>query len=518
VATILTIDTDPGQLEAQASLLQAAGHEVHQASTPAQALDLLRSALVDLVVIEPASQPNGVGFCWEIRRLTPHCPLLVVSASAAELDIVNALTVGADDYLTKPVSAVLFRARVEALLRRADRGLSRAGHQYSSMRRMLEAAWEVPLKRTSRSPFPDLAKALAGSLGATYCRFATREGNRLRLRASAGHRLPQREDQSWPLATQPHAREALRAGKSAVLDFRVPQSAATPERDQLFTRTTRTAVLIPFHSDRVEGLLVVGEERGSRAEPFEGEYLAILEYVAHRLADVLRMIDLMQRERIAQRRRQLLAARRVERARLSRELHDQVGQSLSGLLFRLRLARSEGSMSLADIDALEKAAEDALDAARSVAYDLRRQGGAADAFQDARDYAETVLGAAGCQVTWTDRRGDAPIDSQAARAAARVIKESVTNVVRHSHARSTEIRIEQANRRLRVTIRDDGQGFVPFAGSIHRNGRGLGLLGNRERLSQLGGTFEVVSAPGSGTSVTLEIPWRRRAPAVARAG
>jgi signal transduction histidine kinase len=69
-----------------------------------------------------------------------------------------------------------------------------------------------------------------------------------------------------------------------------------------------------------------------------------------------------------------------------------------------------------------------------------------------------------------------------------------------------------------VTIRDDGPGFVPGPVSINRSGRGLGLLGSRERLAQMGGILQIVSAPGSGTCVVFELPWGRRHGAVARAG
>jgi signal transduction histidine kinase len=467
-----------------------------------------------MVIIDARAVAEGSeGTCREIRHLNLHRPLLVLGEEPDQAQTIRALAAGADGYLVTPMPAALLAAHIEALLRRTDDRTGRAERHLAAMRRMLDGAWEVPLRSFVRSPFVSLANALGASVDATYCRFTVREGvNRLRIRASAGHRILDGgpDDRSLELATLPYAQQALRERRSVVLDFENPAHAATPERGLLFTLTTRRAVLIPFSSRRIDGVLAIGEERVSRSAPFDGENLATLEFVAHRIGDILRMGDLLRRTRVAERRRQLQVVKREERTRLARELHDEVGQSLSGLLLRLRLARSEGSIGIEDISLLEKAAQDALDAARSVAYDLRHQNGATEALRDARDFAETILGPAGCGLTWIDRRADTPLDSRTARTAARVIKESVTNIARHSHARTAEVMIEEAGNRLRVTVRDDGHGFAPTAIPLHRSGRGLGLLGNRERLAQLGGTFQLRSRTGVGTAVVFELPWRRR--------
>ena len=520
MAIILAIDKDLLQLEAVTPVLEANGHLVQHASDAERAL-VLAAGPVDMVIVEPATAGHaGAELVQSIRALNAHRPLLALSTRSDEGDIIRTLAAGADDYLVRPVSGPLLAARVEALLRRDD-DAGRAERQLSAMRGMLDRAWAIPLNAAVRSPFAELARAISASLDASYCRIAIRQGSaRLRLRASAGHRLTASDagNRDWPLRALPFARQAFRDRRAVRLDFEQAEHASSRERDHLVTEFTRRAVVIPFSSGRYDGLLIVGEERSSRGESFRGESLTTLEFVAHRIGDILRMSDLVRINRLAERTRQLQAIKRLERARLARELHDEVGQSLSGLLIRLRLARSEGSISLEDINALERAAQDALDAARSVAYDLRRQRGAEESFQEAHDYCRSVLDAAGCKLVWTDLRTERPLDSRTARVVGRVINESVTNVVRHAQAAATAITIEDLGRRVRVTIQDDGKGFVPTMVALEREGRGLGLLGNRERVAQLGGTFRIESAPGEGTSVVFEIPWRRSSAPARAAG
>jgi len=86
-----------------------------------------------------------------------------------------------------------------------------------------------------------------------------------------------------------------------------------------------------------------------------------------------------------------------------------------------------------------------------------------------------------------------------------VIKEAVSNIVRHAKADCARIRIEYPDGRIRVTIQDNGIGFSPGDARPTSDGRGLGLIGCSERLARIGGTFDVRSARnGGGTLVLIE--------------
>jgi len=88
----------------------------------------------------------------------------------------------------------------------------------------------------------------------------------------------------------------------------------------------------------------------------------------------------------------------------------------------------------------------------------------------------------------------------------RVVKESVTNVVRHANAKRVRVRLEYPDGRIRVTVHDNGIGFTPHDVRPSRDGRGLGLVGNAERMARLGGVFDVRSSPKGGTLVLIEAP------------
>jgi DNA-binding response OmpR family regulator len=126
VATILAVDKDLLQLELLSFLLKSEGHKVHVTAEPDQALGLLQSQLIDLVVVEIALQRHdGIRVCQQMRQLNPYTPLMILSERQDEEQIVRALLMAADDYVLKPFSPRQFLARVHALLRRAN--LNRGG-------------------------------------------------------------------------------------------------------------------------------------------------------------------------------------------------------------------------------------------------------------------------------------------------------------------------------------------------------------------------------------------------------
>ena len=96
----------------------------------------------------------------------------------------------------------------------------------------------------------------------------------------------------------------------------------------------------------------------------------------------------------------------------------------------------------------------------------------------------------------------------------RIVQEALTNVARHSGARTCTVDLRRDGAWLAVTVADDGVGIDSASSKAPSEKRGLGLLGIRERVTTLGGTLEVNSAPGAGTRVIARVParaaaWRR---------
>jgi len=117
-----------------------------------------------------------------------------------------------------------------------------------------------------------------------------------------------------------------------------------------------------------------------------------------------------------------------------------------------------------------------------------------------------TLGPAGYRLDWNDERLDQVLPPGTAYEIAMVIREAVTNVVRHSRGDRVKVRLTLRRDRVRVTIRDNGVGFSAGQLVLTRDRRGLGLLGSAERLHGLGGLFEVTALRTGGTLVTAEAP------------
>jgi two-component system sensor histidine kinase NreB len=196
----------------------------------------------------------------------------------------------------------------------------------------------------------------------------------------------------------------------------------------------------------------------------------------------------------------------AERKRLSRELHDAVGQSLNAVLMQIRLASVRGTAGAADLRLLEITTQQALDQARALAYRLRVI--QPDPLGEARLLAEHLLAEQECSLEWLDDRSSLDVAPRVAREVSAAIKESVANIARHALAGRALVRLESPEKSLRVTIEDDGVGFQPELVELTPDGRGLGLLGMAERLEGLGGSVVVISRLGMGTTIVLEVDRR----------
>src|SRR5439155_26303414 len=91
----------------------------------------------------------------------------------------------------------------------------------------------------------------------------------------------------------------------------------------------------------------------------------------------------------------------------------------------------------------------------------------------------------------------------------RIVQEGLHNWTKHAKATEVKIRIERTDRQVICSVRDNGVGFDSSALPSRSDEQGLGLIGMRERLNALGGTFEIRTAPGSGTELEIKVPLER---------
>lgn len=210
-------------------------------------------------------------------------------------------------------------------------------------------------------------------------------------------------------------------------------------------------------------------------------------------------------QRLRQLSRGLIEAQEVERARLSRDLHDEVGQLGTAVGIDLQLARSAKSVDDKDrfVERAASGMQELLASAHRISSQFRASAldelGLGDALRAACD----ELARRGPLQTSVELDVDeSALPERVAVALYRCAQEALSNVSRHAQASTLVLRVWQAGGRIHLMVRDDGNGFDPDAVGAGR----LGLLGMRERVALLAGSFAIHSEPGQGTRVEVSLP------------
>lgn len=223
--------------------------------------------------------------------------------------------------------------------------------------------------------------------------------------------------------------------------------------------------------------------------------------IARRMATSVN--DLIARIEQGQREQQLatLTAQEAEAARIARELHDGVGQSLTAVLLEVSaLADGPGPVAPEALDDVREGTRTCLEEVRAVARQLRPH-----ALEDLGLRSAVVALAARLfehtpvHVTRTIEPGLPELSEAVELVVYRVAQEALTNVARHASASAVELVLEQGDGGVWLRVRDDGVGIPAGAG-------GVGLRGMRERAALVGGRLAVTPVPGRGTEVALWVP------------
>jgi PAS domain S-box-containing protein len=227
--------------------------------------------------------------------------------------------------------------------------------------------------------------------------------------------------------------------------------------------------------------------------------------------------DITERVRAREARMQLqfrlLAAREEERRRISRELHDQMGQHLPALMLGLKALRGTGQNGPTADDRLQQLQE----LAERIAHDTHRLS------RDLRHAALDDFGLhfvlSGYVEEWSEHCGisvdfhstgfdeDGRLPPHFEITLYRIVQEALNNVVKHAQAEHVSLILERGREGVCIVVEDDGKGFdVEAVRNTPISERRLGLLGMQERVELVGGALEVESAPGAGTTVAARIP------------
>ena len=263
----------------------------------------------------------------------------------------------------------------------------------------------------------------------------------------------------------------------------------------------RTGLFVPMLlRDRAIGVISAHDKEGDDAR-FTDEDVRLAEAFASRAAVAVDLSERVATDAL----RRVVSAQELERQRLARELHDETGQALTSILLGLKgvedarepaeLARATGELRELVVTTLQDV--------RRLAVELRPK--ALDDFglvPAIERLVETFREQTGIDVDLEPRLGEERLPAEVETTLYRITQEALTNVVKHAQARHVSIVLTRRSASVAAVIEDDGRGF----GKAETSSNGLGILGMQERVALVGGRVEVESAPGSGTTLSIEVP------------
>jgi signal transduction histidine kinase len=274
-----------------------------------------------------------------------------------------------------------------------------------------------------------------------------------------------------------------------------PHFSGWPEEHPVMRSFLGVPILL---GGEVIGAFYLTEKQGRRRGRFTDEDLQLIQELAPHAAVAI------ENARLFERSRELSILE--ERNRLARELHDSVAQTMLGAAVTaeaaLRSLDREDAGARGQVAQVAELVRSAVAELRALVFELRpadlEEEGLAPAI---RKHADVLARVHGVRIE-VDADCDRRLEPRTEQGLFRIAQEALGNAVKHADAECIRLRLALANGTLALRVTDDGCGFEPDAAA--RRGR-LGLVSMRERADRLGGALVIESAPGAGTSVSLDV-------------
>ncbi|CAN7533885.1 response regulator [Pseudoduganella sp. LjRoot289] len=508
--TILIVDDTPANLAVAVAMLERQGLNLAVAQSGDEALRRVAFAPPDLILLD-VMLPGIDGF--EVcRRLkagpapAAAVPVIFMTALSGTVDKVAGFRAGAVDYVTKPLQAEEVLARVTTHLRLAAMQARLAGQnalllaenrercaaeqalrQYRDNLEQQVAARTAEL-RDSEAKFRSLSENLPDpivrydwALRRTYANPAYERAMRLRPGQALGRIRPQEWRADLPLARfEAILQSVIDSGEQTEVGLSFP-ATGNRLRD----------VAIRMSAERgaggdIIGVLAIGRDvtvQKQAERQLAASHAQLRELGAHQEC-----------------------AREDERKHIARELHDELGQSLTALRMQTALLRVRFGADVPGLNEQVRGMTELVDRAigvvRNVATTLRPAAldlGIGSALEWLVDEFRKHSGI-DCSLTLALEDGQ--LDEKQAITVFRIVQESLTNIARHADASETAVTLRCSGEQCELAVDDDGGGFDPARVRPHT----FGLLGIRERVLNLGGQVTVSSRPGGSTRISVHLP------------
>ncbi|MED4869868.1 sensor histidine kinase [Geobacillus stearothermophilus] len=324
---------------------------------------------------------------------------------------------------------------------------------------------------------------------------AIEEADRLEMEARRARRRLSEVSQNFSTHSEQDIREAYEAAHELHMKLtmvREREKQLRLRRDELERRLASFAQII------------------ERADYLVGQITVVLHYLNSDFRQVSELVEgAKQKQEFGLK---ITEAQEEERRRLSREIHDGPAQLLAHVLLRSDLVekviKERGTeAAIAEIRDFRKMVRSALSEVRRIIYDLRPM-----ALDDLglvptlKKYLQTTEEYNnGVHISFVHIGEEIRLPSRMEAAVFRLVQESVQNALKHAEARHIDVKMEVTCHHLLVSVKDDGKGFDP---SVKKE-NAFGLIGMRERVELLGGTLDIRSKIGSGTTVFIRVPLDR---------
>jgi signal transduction histidine kinase len=201
-----------------------------------------------------------------------------------------------------------------------------------------------------------------------------------------------------------------------------------------------------------------------------------------------------------------------ERTRIAREMHDGLLQNVTGIALQLRAVlprvRFAPEEAATVLDRILELAERTATEARLAVVGMRHFTETGDVVKALQGTIERTIEGSSLGLAVSVRGRTREMSPRVCDAATLIVQQAITNVLRHAQARSVQLAMDFGIRRLRISVRDDGRGFVPDDAAAEATH--FGLLGMRERAREIGAEVRVRSELERGTTVSVLVPYRTR--------
>lgn len=524
LADVLIVDDEPDVAKIIAMNLEFGGYQVRIAHNGLEALEEVARKKPDCILLD-IMMPVMDG--WEVMRTLKadpakaEIPVIVVTARQSDVDRIKGFSGGAVEYITKPFNPETLKDYVARTLQSRHEDADEEIRRDRIDRLQTSMLYHIAETLISTLEIGEILEIIVEQLLALFdmdiCAISllSTSGRKLQLARSRSISPLGPDELSAFDITLARLRENLGADP---VDLSGPQDVSTMDFSTAgaggIDRRSKSLYMLPLQvKDRFTGAIFLGKDKLLQFSEEERELLSAIGNLVAIAIENARLYDDLRYDKEVHKQllQQVMTAQEDERRRVAAELHDGVIQNLVSALFRLQLCSARTSDSQPEVRVTLDEAQDIVNGGitemRRIIAGLRPlvldEMGLLMAL---KRYVRYLQEDAPLSIDFEPGDTELPaLTPDAETALFRIVQEGANNILKHSGCSHARVAMDFSDHELILEIEDDGSGFE-LPGIQHRATHGFGLVGMRERAESLGGTLEVESCIGEGTSITVRIP------------